>query len=351
MAGQEKVQRDAWDKLEVISKILAAILLPLVLGLGGWWLNGKMEAQKQEEARRQEEQKRQEARNQLYMTLMNQREKADSDLRKDMFQHIIRSVVGQKDEDIKLHNRVLNLELLAHNFHDSIDLRALFYSVQRELLERSKQARTVSEKKKDDELKARLKSVAAETRKRQFSALKERGNAAYFTVDLKKVGNDYEKPPLTCLISEKDGYKDEYLILSPLEKQGDRKKFRIRTQVLSKNEETEELNVRVQIVTRDEDGTVDLQSAEMWVGFFDFPAIDNIRLLGSDHRCAVVLNHFDEPNEEEKETARAKAKFAKISVIVFPGCRASLKPITKMSLTSYYPGTKVGLAKSFKAAD
>ncbi len=39
----------------------------------------------------------------------------------------------------------------------------------------------------------------------------------------------------------------------------------------------------------------------MWVGFYDFPAIDNLRLVGSDHRCAVILNQFEKSNPDEKE--------------------------------------------------
>ena len=115
-----------------------------------------------------------------------------------------------------------------------------------------------------------------------------------------------------------------YIILRPTETQDPVRrspaKFYVRTQVLDKSKEDEELNVRLQIVTRHDDGRVDLQSAEMWVGFFDFPAIDNIRVLGSDHRCAVVLNQFEKSTDQEQQT-----DFAKISVIVFPGCRASLK--------------------------
>ncbi len=60
--AERKVQRGTLNTLDVISKILGATLLPLALGVGAWWLNGKME-----------EQKRLEAGNQLYMTLMNEK--------------------------------------------------------------------------------------------------------------------------------------------------------------------------------------------------------------------------------------------------------------------------------------
>jgi len=40
-------------------------------------------------------------------------------------------------------------------------------------------------------------------------------------------------------------------------------------------------------------GTVETNSAEFWVGYFDFPMIDNTRLT-HDQRCAVVLNAFED---------------------------------------------------------
>jgi hypothetical protein len=307
MAMQEEFQKDVWDKLNVVSKMLSAILLPVVLAGGGFLLNQSLENQRQQETR-----------NQLYMTLMNQREGADSSLRKDMFQHIIKSVVGQKDDATRLRDQVLNLELLAHNFHDSIDLRPLFYSIQGDLIENSKQKNHAS-KTEIDELGARLKRAAAEIRNRQFCAIKELRNTADLTVDLTKVGKDYSKPPLLCRTPDKYAKDNEYFILNTMDRQD--KKFRIRIVALDKNEETEEINVRVQIIATRDGGKVDLQAAEMWVGFYDFPAIDNLRLLGSDHRCAVILNQFEKSPANDK----GQPGLAKISVMVFPACRASLK--------------------------
>lgn len=287
-------QRDFWDKLEGVSKILSAILLPLVLGGLGLWVNKSMD-----------DQKRLEEGNRLFSQIMSQRESADSALRKDMFQQIIQSVVGKKDNTMRLSDQILKLELLAHNFHDSIDLRALFYDIQRQLL--------VKYAKENEEMKARLKSVAEEIRKRQFSVLARGENTVHFTVDLTKVLENYREPLVLFLPSKGagggEGGKSEYVRLRVEEKK--EPKF-VRTQVLRKNEKTEELEVRLQIITPLGDEKVDLQAAEMWVGFYDFPMIDNIRLRDSDQRCAVVLTHFEKG-------------FAKIGVVVFPASHASLK--------------------------
>jgi hypothetical protein len=52
---------------------------------------------------------------------------------------------------------------------------------------------------------------------------------------------------------------------------------------------------------------------EFWVGYFDFPSIDNIR-LSENQRCSVVLKKLDK-----------NQKSAEITLLYFPGSYASLK--------------------------
>ncbi len=75
---------------------------------------------------------------------------------------------------------------------------------------------------------------------------------------------------------------------------------------------TRELKVRLEIRTPlDTLGNFEINEGEFWVGFFDFPMIDNTR-LARDQRCAVVLNAFEEES-------------ADITLTYFPGSYASLK--------------------------
>ena len=78
------------------------------------------------------------------------------------------------------------------------------------------------------------------------------------------------------------------------------------------DETTRELKVRLEVRTpTDTLGGVETSSVEFWVGFFDFPVIDNTR-LGHDQRCAVILNAFEEGS-------------ADVTLAYFPGSYASLK--------------------------
>ena len=59
------------------------------------------------------------------------------------------------------------------------------------------------------------------------------------------------------------------------------------------------------------------KSVTFWVGYYDFPMIDNTR-LSADQRCAVVLDNFCEDSECKAE----------VTVVLFPGSRASLQEKT-----------------------
>jgi hypothetical protein len=70
--------------------------------------------------------------------------------------------------------------------------------------------------------------------------------------------------------------------------------------------------VRLEIRTpEDNAGSMETSSVEFWVGYFDFPMIDNTR-LPHDQRAAVVLNAFEDGA-------------ADVTLALFPGSYASLK--------------------------
>jgi hypothetical protein len=70
----------------------------------------------------------------LYAEMMGRREEADSSLRKDMFNSILGTFLAQDSKlkpDRHLDLEVLNLELLAYNFHESLDIGPLITRVSR----------------------------------------------------------------------------------------------------------------------------------------------------------------------------------------------------------------------------
>lgn len=98
-------------------EILKAVALPLVTLLLGFVFNGSLNARQDRESNIR-----------LYTDMMGRREEADSALRKDMFQSILATFLRTDLKQKPLAPReqtnqdVLNLELLAYNFHESLDL-------------------------------------------------------------------------------------------------------------------------------------------------------------------------------------------------------------------------------------
>jgi len=62
----------------------------------------------------------------IYLELTSKREESESALRKDMFVSIIESFL--RPGAATLDERVLNLELLSYNFHESLNLKPLFFA-------------------------------------------------------------------------------------------------------------------------------------------------------------------------------------------------------------------------------
>jgi len=85
-------------------------------------------------------------------------------------------------------------------------------------------------------------------------------------------------------------------------------------QALSANLETKEVQIRLKV--RSNPGG--LKIFEFWIGYFDFPTIDNVR-LSDNQRCALVLRKFE--FDEESPSAQS----AKVLMLYFPGDYASLK--------------------------
>jgi len=280
--------KSRWEKVEVILQPLGGLLTALAVAGVGFFGSRYLSSQQEIDTRQR-----------VYAELMSKREEADVSLRKDMFNSIIGTFLTPNSPEPK--QAVLKLELLAYNFHDSLDLAPLFKQVYQQI---------DSEVPQKELYLARLERVAGVVTGRQISALKEPGAAESRPVDLKMI----REHPEGIKIYEGDmaipGYKAPTApVLDP-----DYQPRHVVLEALAADTATKELNVRLRV---SRPGIADVRAAEVdksfWVGFFDFPMIDNTR-LSHDQRCAIVLNEFD-----------PKSNFAEITVVYFPGDRASLK--------------------------
>jgi len=178
---------------------------------------------------------------------------------------------------------------LAYNFHESLNLKPLFFNVDRQI-------RQTTDARKS-EYRERLNRVAREITRKQM-------------VILEGAGMKYDsKFKLANAPTSKKGLPVE-LEEAELSLEGIMREFRM--YVMEVNPETQELRLRLEVITPEQSSSsFVINDVEFWVGFYDFPMIDHTR-LSHDQRVAVILSNFQEG-------------YANITLVYFPGSYAGLK--------------------------
>jgi len=266
-------KKDFWDKIAILLHPVGGLLTALAVAFVG--VQGSQFLERRQSL---------DTNARLYSELMSRREEAESSLRKDMLVSIIAQYLRPGSGE--LDDKVLNLELLAYNFHDSLDLRPLFFDLQRKL-------RT---SKDDDraELQQRIQGVAKEITAKQLFALEGHGRSFRRSVDL-------EALRASRAGIELDG---ERLTIGDTVCQ-------VNLRVLAADLEQQQLRVRLEVPAPPDRPELADTRATFDVSYFDFPMIDNTR-LANGLRCAVTLSNFSEAG-------------ADLATVCFPGEYASLK--------------------------
>ena len=267
-------EKDWWDKAEVILHPVGGLLAALAVAGLGFFGSQFLEKRQSEETRAR-----------FYSELISKREEADSALRKDMFMSIIQSLL--RPESTSIEDRIVKLELLSYNFHESLNLKPLFTQLENDI------ARSTAPAKRDQ--RSRLEKVAREVSRKEMVVLEGVGKSFERTVDF----DDVAKAP-------------GGLALEPAKLALDRVNREFVIVVKNVDVEQKEMQIRLEVRTpKGQSGDYDTDEAEFWIGFFDFPMIDHTR-LSHDQRCAVVVKNFGQTS-------------ARISLVDFPGSYASLK--------------------------
>ncbi|MCK9686038.1 hypothetical protein [Scleromatobacter humisilvae] len=271
----------------------------------------------------------------LYAQLLSQREQSDSVIRKDMFGVVISQLLSNvKSGDWA--SRVLQLELMASNFNESLDLAPLFKDLNRRLV-----AAKNIDKATLASLRKRLDTSASNVILKQVASLGGRG----FQCD-NQVGLDpamsgspiiSEQVPMRQLVPNFEEGKNESAaaaaaapasaassalstcpssITVPVSA-GD-KLVGIEAEIVDVDLDQREIEVRLRVKFDDDKQYFD---RHFWVGQYDFPMLDNTQL---EHglRAAVVVSDFvvaDDPKD------RAANSFVNVHLVVFPAGAASLK--------------------------
>jgi hypothetical protein len=282
---EQSKKRDIWEKLGLILQSSGGLLTALSVALIGLIGSNYLKDRELRENRIREDSQIRETRVRIYTELMSKREEAESALRKDMFVSIIGTFL--RPGATSLDERVLNLELLSYNFHESLNLKPLFTYLE-------KQIESSGDSRKQEYM-TRLYKVAMEISRKQMLVLEGAGQKTDRIIDWDNFKKNPGGFPLEDASLTLDGITRQFSLY-----------------VLSADKKTREINLRMEIKTPTEDRkNIETHNAEFWVGFFDFPMIDNTR-LPHDQRAAVILNAFEDGS-------------ADITLAYFPGSYASLK--------------------------
>jgi hypothetical protein len=283
--------------LEWVKALGMPLVTVLITVVGGFVLNS---VSKTREAKESNER--------LYAELLTQREESDAQIRKEMFSLVVNRFLADPEGD-NWHSKVLQLELLASNFNQSLDLAPLFKDLARELRQGADPVAADSA-----DLRRRLDLTAANVIFKQVNTLARRGYSKETVVPLGGWETFFGKPVIDVSIPM------DRLIPS-IEQAPNNKddKVHFAVEIIGVSMERHEVDVRLRVDFPDStEGDVD---RHFWVGQYDFPMLDNTQ-LPYGLRTSVVMTEFFVP---ESEVDRDTNSFTKIHLVVFPAASASFK--------------------------
>jgi hypothetical protein len=293
----KKNGKDGWDKWRIILEPAGGLLTAAAVAFLTYFTSKSLTRWQEREntARARSQETENNAR--VYTELMSKREEAETGLRKAMFDSIMKafldsSTSSPSEPQKSLEDEILKIELLAYNFHESLNLAPLFKNLEREI-----DARLLKDPNDRVALhcRKRLRKVATDSVEKQLAALTtaDGRNSAVL------VHGSFQEP-----FNNKVPPADLYL---------GKTRYHIEVVITAQDAVTQESRVSLDVKTNDSAGPDQFppRHAEFWVSSFDFPMIDNTR-LPNDQFCALVLKIL-EPDENPTYELHA---------VCFPGSRA-----------------------------
>jgi len=288
MADPEKT---GWDKAAIVLQPVGGLMTALAVAFVGILGSSYLDRSQSQDAKLR-----------LYTELMSRREQSDTALREDMFKSIVGTFLTPSTA--KLEQKLLSLELLAYNFHESLELAPLFKHIRREVEESNDKEMQKAQYRK------RLENVAKEVAGKQIEILQESGTSEERGIDLENLQAQPEGIrvfdkcfPLHAEDVSRVAVKGQ---TSHVGKAAENPRC-IRADVMEMDPKTQGLRIRLESTTPEGESVDQL----FWVDFYDLPMVDNTR-LSHDQRFAVVLRRFTETG-------------AQLAFVYFLGSHAGLK--------------------------
>jgi hypothetical protein len=156
--------RDLWDRLELVSKVVGGVSIPIFGLLLSYMLHAQTESSQKA---------------QLYASITATREKADSDVRSQMFSRLLDRYLGTSAGSqgtlAEARDRIMFLDLLRANFEEYFNARPLFSRLYEQIRIRETQA-PPEERPAWSALRQELVEIAKDTTSRQVARLVRSGH-------------------------------------------------------------------------------------------------------------------------------------------------------------------------------
>lgn len=255
-------------------------------------------------------------------TLLSEREKADSQLRSEMFSKLVDPISGaQPGAEVSLEREQLLAELLSLNFHEHIGMKPLLSHVDARL---ARESVGIDEAKADAARAAResFRSVARTVISRQTAMLTRSSDSTQDgSAQIQKL--DVGLPGLNSTFAKKLQLENSYVetFENPIIVDHPAKTHRLYLTVRQPNWDAQTFHVDVSIYAIKSSGEEELANRDFELSWFDFPLTDNT-LLADGTRFAIVLDQIYDTHgrfsEKLVQTTADASRRVKMSIVWFP---------------------------------
>ena len=248
--------KDRWDKLDIILRPVGGFLTAFAVAYVGILGSQYLKRREATETDRQ-----------LYIELLSKRQERDTAFRRDMLKPEIEAVQAIGGP---IQTKMLNMELLAANFQESLDLGPLL-----KVMDQQVRSSTTPRK---DEYKRRIEIIAQSVKTRQLVTVGGQQVSGDFVFD----SSDLQGPPTI----------DQDMRL-PSEDLANLPQRHFRVDVLEVDPVSQQANVRLTVTERKDKRKQGFPELDVlfWVSRFDFPMSNNFSLSHAS-RCAVLFQDF-----------------------------------------------------------
>ncbi len=223
----------------------------------------------------------------LYTELLSKREEADMNVRRGIFDKVFDKYLPPDTNDID--TRLVGLELMAANFHESVDISPLFWQLDRQVMKQGDTATRRADLKE-------LERIASTVKARQIEGLEIAGRKT-------EIGFDLELPP-----EQQKNFSCDWRLPRVPGAPEPPKGRHFDVGLIKGDLDGRRLQLQLSYSTHG-----DTRQILVWANLYDFPLM-NFARISDEERVAIVLTRLD-----------PESKSATVTLVYYPSSRSGIK--------------------------